>query len=63
MTVDSSMIAGSVFYVCDSPILEDFEKLAILDEKKTNAHIKNSGRKYRFGEITCISGQLRIGIT
>ena len=63
MPVDPSTIAGSIYYVCDSPILGDFENLSTIDKKERNALIKTSGAKYRFGKMIGISGRSRIGVT
>jgi hypothetical protein len=33
MPIDPSTVAGNMYYICDSDILEDFEGLFILSEK------------------------------
>ena len=49
-------------YLCDSPVLEDFEGTSWSSEKEWKAHLKGIGKDYRFGKMVGLSGQSRIGI-
>ena len=62
LPVDPSTIAGNMYYVCDSMVLKDFEGLSELKERELTAFIRRSGRKYRFGEMIGVSGEVRVGI-
>ncbi|KUJ24517.1 uncharacterized protein LY89DRAFT_571748 [Mollisia scopiformis] len=62
MPLDPNTIAGSMYYLCDSPILGDFEGTSRLSQKELKARLKGIGKDYRFGEMVGVSGQSRIGI-
>ncbi|KAK3377492.1 hypothetical protein B0H63DRAFT_399067 [Podospora didyma] len=62
MPVEPYTIAKSMYYLCDSHMLRDFEGLATLTQKERNRRIEKMGRRYRFGKMVGVSGETRIGI-
>jgi len=62
MPVDPSTLAGNMYYVCDSLILQDFKGMSTMGEKERNTQIKEVGNKYQFGQMVGVSGRSRIGI-
>jgi hypothetical protein len=62
MPVDHSTIAGTMYYVCDSAILKDFDRMSILGENEKNTLIMRAGTKYRVGKIIGLSERSRRGI-
>ncbi|KAE9367326.1 hypothetical protein N431DRAFT_470765 [Stipitochalara longipes BDJ] len=63
LPVGPNTIAGNLYYVCDSPILGDFEGMSIMNEKERDAQIKRSELKYRFGTMKGVSGKWRVGVS
>jgi hypothetical protein len=62
MPVDPSTIVGNMYYLCDSPIVEDFEGASRMNGKELKRHLRGIGRDYRFGEMVGVSEVSRIGI-
>jgi hypothetical protein len=63
LLVEPNSIAGCMYYVCDSNMLEGLKGGTVLcDNKQTAPRPKQVKEWYGFGEMTGISGELRIGI-
>ena len=55
-------LACCVYYVCDSAMLRDFERLSMLGSRERDRRVERMGRMYRFGWMTGVSGEKRVGI-
>ncbi|KAI8634512.1 hypothetical protein F5Y19DRAFT_213645 [Xylariaceae sp. FL1651] len=62
MPVDPSTIAGAMYYVCDSPVLDRFEGLSKLKKKERDRKVTELALLYEFGEIEGTSGSRRVGV-
>ena len=62
LPVTPDSMAGTVFYVCDSFMLRDFERLSMLGTQERDRRVARMERRYRFGWMTGESGRRRIGI-
>lgn len=62
MPVDPRTIAGALFYVCDSWMLESLEGLASADKEERDQALKRMSLQYSFGDMFGVSGQERVGI-
>lgn len=62
LPVDPRTIAGAMFYVCDSDMLETLEGTSRLRKNDRNRSIRQMGRRYGFGYIKGISGRGRVGV-
>jgi len=62
LPVAPDSLAGCAFYVCDSVMLRDFERLSMLGARERDRRVERMGRRYRFGWMTGVSGRRRIGI-
>ncbi|KAI3323990.1 hypothetical protein HD806DRAFT_522505 [Xylariaceae sp. AK1471] len=62
MPVDPSTIAGAMYYVCNSPLLEKMEGLSTLEKKERDRRISELGLLYEFGEMEGTSGGRLSGI-
>ncbi|ORY56864.1 uncharacterized protein BCR38DRAFT_304169, partial [Pseudomassariella vexata] len=51
MPVNPSTIAGAVYYVCDSWMLERFEGVSILKRKERDERVEGMGLRYGFGDM------------
>lgn len=63
-SVDTSTLAGILWYVCDSGMLRDFERLSLLGRRERDTRVQRMGRMYRFGVVRGVSGfgESRVGI-
>ncbi|KAK3365593.1 hypothetical protein B0T24DRAFT_710709 [Lasiosphaeria ovina] len=55
-------LAVAAYYVCDSYMLRDFERLSLLGRVERDRRVEGMRRLYRFGWITGVSGETRVGI-
>jgi len=62
LPVDPSTIAGAMYYVCDSWMLESLEGLSMLDKEERDQRVAGLGLKFRFGDMVGVSGRRRIGV-
>ncbi|KAK0619031.1 ankyrin repeat-containing domain protein [Immersiella caudata] len=62
MPVSPDSLAGRAYYICDSATLRDFERLSMLGGRERDRRVERMGRLYRFGWMTGISGERRVGI-
>jgi hypothetical protein len=60
--VDPSTIAGAMYYLSDSPLVERMESLGMLGGKELDARVVDLGLSYGFGDMIGVSGYRRIGI-
>jgi hypothetical protein len=63
MPVDPSTIAGAMYYICDSPLLEKLEGLSTLERKERDCKVNEMALLYEFGEMEGTSGSRRIGVS
>ncbi|WQF80706.1 hypothetical protein CDEST_05720 [Colletotrichum destructivum] len=61
MPVDPRSIAGAMYYVNESRMLEDFEGFSKLDSKEREKRVRELGRRYFYGAITGKHGR-RMGV-
>ncbi|GJC94529.1 hypothetical protein ColKHC_03355 [Colletotrichum higginsianum] len=61
MPVDPRSIAGALYYVNESRMLEDFEGFSKLDSKEREKRVRELGRRYFYGVITGKHGR-RMGV-
>ncbi|KAM7217640.1 hypothetical protein V8F06_007024 [Rhypophila decipiens] len=64
MPATPDSLAGWIYYVIDSAMLRDFERLSMVSTKERDKRVQRMGRLYRFGWMTGVSGfgVSRIGI-
>ena len=55
-------LACCVYYVCDSAMLRDFAGLSMLGARERDSRVERMTRMYRFGSITGVSAERRVGI-
>ncbi|KAK5659108.1 hypothetical protein OQA88_1198 [Cercophora sp. LCS_1] len=61
LPIDPATLAGRIYYLCDSPAVEDFRGLSLLSGRESKKRV--DGRKrYRFGKMIGASGEVRIGL-
>ncbi|KAF4834957.1 hypothetical protein CGCTS75_v002884 [Colletotrichum tropicale] len=61
LPVDPRSIAGALYYVAESRMLEDFEGLSKLDSEEREKKVKQLGRRYFYGGLTG-SNSKRMGV-
>ncbi|KAJ0370104.1 hypothetical protein COL26b_010207 [Colletotrichum chrysophilum] len=61
LPVDPRSIAGALYYVAESRMLEDFEGLSKLDSEEREKKVKELGRRYFYGGLTGSNGK-RMGV-
>ncbi|KAI8197644.1 hypothetical protein KHU50_009372 [Colletotrichum sp. SAR 10_65] len=61
LPVDPRSIAGALYYVAESRMLEDFEGLSKLDSEEREKKVKELGRRYFYGGLTGSHGK-RMGV-
>lgn len=63
MPLDPSTIAGAMYYVADSRMLDYFQGLSVVGRKERDQRIATLGRRYRFGPMIGVSdGKPRVGV-
>ncbi|KAB5557841.1 hypothetical protein GE09DRAFT_88575 [Coniochaeta sp. 2T2.1] len=62
MPADPRTIAGALYYLCDSGILDSFSGLAAAEPRDRNWMVKSMCVQYRFGNMIGLSGKERICI-
>lgn len=62
MPVDPSTIAGAMYYVHDSTLLQNFDGLGALPKKERDARVNLMGYKYEYGDMYGVSGAERTGV-
>jgi hypothetical protein len=62
MPLDPSTIAGAMYYVCDSWMGESFEGTSVMERRERDWKVNEMGLRYEFGEMTGVSGTLRVGV-
>ncbi|KAK0702195.1 hypothetical protein B0H67DRAFT_676274 [Lasiosphaeris hirsuta] len=60
MPIDVGSLAGQIYYLCDSEVLDDFQGISLLDTKACNERLQK--RRYGFGGMVGVSGEKRIGV-
>ncbi|KAK4443771.1 hypothetical protein QBC34DRAFT_310409 [Podospora aff. communis PSN243] len=60
LPVSPDSLAGVVYYVCDSHMLKDFERLSMLGTRERDRRVERMARRYSFDWITGVSGERRI---
>ncbi|WYZ44869.1 hypothetical protein EsH8_VIII_000185 [Colletotrichum jinshuiense] len=61
MPVDPRSIAGAMYYVNESRMLDDFEGLSKLNSEQREKRVKELGRRYFYGAVTGTHGR-RMGV-
>lgn len=59
MPVDPRSIAGAMYYVTESNMLNQFHGLASVDKKERERRVKEIGGRYWFGQIVAKNGDTR----
>ena len=63
MPVHPGTLAGSMYYVCDSAMLDDIRAAPLAMERTPSRRRPGrDGRTYGFGKMLGVSGQTRVGI-
>ncbi|KAI1378655.1 hypothetical protein F4677DRAFT_373943 [Hypoxylon crocopeplum] len=62
LPIDPTTIFGMMYYVCDSPIIHNFQGLGALERKERDRKVQAMGLRYAFGEMRGVSGRERIGV-
>ncbi|KAH8880852.1 hypothetical protein GQ53DRAFT_889304 [Thozetella sp. PMI_491] len=62
LPADPDTLAGRLYYICDSQILETCEGMSTMPDKARRGALARSKLQYSFGEMTGLSGTTRVGI-
>ncbi|RYP87864.1 hypothetical protein DL769_000456 [Monosporascus sp. CRB-8-3] len=62
MPLDPTTVAGAMYYVADSWMLGGFDGLGTLGPKDRDRRVVELGLKYRFGRMTGVSGETKVGV-
>ncbi|CAJ2513062.1 Uu.00g011810.m01.CDS01 [Anthostomella pinea] len=62
LPVDPRTVAGAAYYVCDSWLLQGVDKLSMAKKSERDARMNYAGLRYRYGEMTGVSGVRRVGV-
>jgi hypothetical protein len=62
MPVNPSTIAGAMYYLCDSPMLDKFEGLSTLKRKERDHKVKELTLLYEFSETKGTPGRVGMGV-
>lgn len=62
MPVDPGSIAGAMYYVCESSVVDKFEGLSTFDKKDRDRTVTGMGLLYEFGERMSAEGGTRVGL-
>ncbi|KAI1294489.1 hypothetical protein F5Y03DRAFT_314772 [Xylaria venustula] len=62
MPVEPSTIAGALYYVCDTSVVDRFEGLSTLDKKERDRAVTNMALLYEFNERMTAAGGSSIGL-
>ncbi|KAH8647971.1 hypothetical protein BX600DRAFT_518371 [Xylariales sp. PMI_506] len=62
MPVNPATIAGAMYYICDSGVVNDMESTSVFAKKERDWHANSMGKRYEFGPMTGFSGIERIGV-
>ena len=62
LPVDPSTVAGAMYYVADSKVVEMVEGYTQLNGKERNDVIKAMRGRFEFGEVWGVSGRRRVGV-
>lgn len=62
MPVDPRSVAGAMYYVGESNMVDQFSGLASVDKKEREKRVKEMGGRYWFGEILTKNGATRVGV-
>ncbi|KAK1758908.1 hypothetical protein QBC47DRAFT_370731 [Echria macrotheca] len=62
MPVASDSLAARIYYVCDSNMVRDFERLSTLTTVERDRRVRRMARMYRFGWTMGVSGHRRVAI-
>jgi len=55
-------LAVTAYYVCDSFMTRDFERLSLLSREERDRRVEGMKRLYRLGWIVGVSGEVRVGV-
>ncbi|KAI1174676.1 hypothetical protein F4777DRAFT_553047 [Nemania sp. FL0916] len=62
MPVDPNTIAGAMYYVCNTSVLDRFEGLSLLDKEQRDRTVTDMALLYDFGGLISDPGERRIGL-
>lgn len=62
LPVDPSTVAGAMYYVADSKVVEMLEGYSRLDGKERRGVVRAIGGRFEFGDVWGVSGRRRIGV-
>jgi hypothetical protein len=62
MPVQASSIAGCLYYICDSSIIDSCQGLSLHRTTERDRLVSNLAHTYRFGKMIGVSGTTRIGV-
>jgi hypothetical protein len=61
--VDPTSMLGSIYYLCDSRMVEDVAGLSLLGEKQRRRVVAGlRDKRYQFSKMVGVSGEIRIGV-
>jgi hypothetical protein len=56
MPVDPRTVAGALWYVCESRMLDDFDGMALLNARDRERRVKQLGKRYYYGGLLTAPG-------
>jgi hypothetical protein len=62
LPVDPGSLAGRIYYLCDSHVVEGFQGTARMERAECEREVVDGMKWYRFGKMIGVSGELRAGV-
>ena len=62
MPVDPRTIAGALFYVCDSWMLDTMDGMATIGKEERDSIMRNQRLRYQFASSEGVSGKERMNV-
>ncbi len=62
MPLDPTTIAGAMYYVADSWMLDNFHGLSTFKRKERDRSVTALALRYQLGQMMGISGKARVGV-
>lgn len=62
MVVHPGTVAGGMYYVVDSRVVDELAGMGVMEGKERDRRVERTGRMYEFGEVWGVSGETRVGV-
>lgn len=62
MVVHPGTVAGGMYYVADSRVVDELSGMGAMGGKERDRRVERMGTMYEFGEVWGVSGETRVGV-